>query len=252
MRSDAPALYRLGLSLTRDSQLAEDLVQETFLRAFERGSQFRGTGTPVSWLRRILMNLAADRARGHGRELPVEEVEDAWRDDAYTVDGQAVVEQAETRAELEDALVRLPFIYRAAVVLHDIEGLTSNAIAELQGVGLPAVKQRLRRGRMMLVSALAGGKERREALEGVPLSCWEARREVSDYIDGELEAERRALLERHIASCPTCPPLYAALVGVKAGLDGLRDPDTVIPPKLVERLLANREGPESTGEGEEN
>ena len=252
MRSDAPALYRLGLSLTRDSQLAEDLVQETFLRAFERGSQFRGTGAPVSWLRRILVNLAADRARGHGREFPVEEVEDAWRDDAYTVDGQAVVEQAETRAELEDALVHLPFIYRAAVVLHDVEGLTSNAIAELQGVGLPAVKQRLRRGRMMLVSALAGGEERREALEGVPLSCWEARREVSDYIDGELEAEQRALLERHIASCPTCPPLYAALVGVKTGLDGLRDPDTVIPPKLVERLLANREGPESTGEGEEN
>ena len=239
-RSDAPGLYRLGLSLTRDSELAEDLVQETFLRAFERGSQFRGAGTPVSWLRRILVNLAVDRARSHHREIPVEEVEEAWRDDAYTVDAQAVVEQAETRAELEDALVRLPFIYRAAVVLHDIEGLTANAIAQLQGIGLPAVKQRLRRGRMMLVSSLARGTERREALEGVPLSCWEVRREVSDYIDDELEAERRTLLERHIASCPTCPPLYAALVGVKAGLGRLRDPDTVIPPDLVERILANR------------
>ncbi len=138
--------------------------------------------------------------------------------------------------------MRLPFIYRAAVVLHDIEGLTAKASAELQGVGLPAVKQRLRRGRMMLVSALARGNERREALEGVPLSCWEARLEVSDYVDGELDAERRALLERHIASCPTCPPLYAALVGVKAGLGGLRDPDTVIPPDLVERILADRPG----------
>jgi hypothetical protein len=56
-------------------------------------------------------------------------------------------------------------------------GLTAKAIAELHGVGLPAVKQRLRRGRMMLVSALARGNERREALEGVPLSCWEARPE---------------------------------------------------------------------------
>ena len=211
-------------------------MQETFLRAFERGSQFRGAGTPVSWLRRILMNLAADRARGHGRELPMEEIEQDWRDDAYTVDGQAVVEQAETRAELEDALVRLPFIYRAAVVLHDIEGLTASAIAELQGVGLPAVKQRLRRGRMMLVSALASGSARREALAGVPLSCWEARREVSDYIDDDLDAERRGLLERHIGSCPTCPPLYTALVGVKASLGGLRDPDSVVPPGLAERI----------------
>jgi RNA polymerase sigma-70 factor (ECF subfamily) len=239
-RSEAPALYRLGLSLTRDPTLAEDLVQETFLRAFERASQFSGTGPPVRWLRRILMNLAVDRARRATHELPFEQIEKDWRDDAYTLDGQAVIERAETRAELEDALVRLPFIYRAAIVLHDVEGLTAQAIAELQQIGLPAAKQRLRRGRMMLVSALARGSERRAALDGVPLSCWEARLEVSDYIDDELDDHRRTLLERHIESCPTCPPLYTALVGVRASLGGLRDPDSVIPPGLVKRILAGR------------
>ncbi len=94
MRSDAPALYRLGLSLTRDAQLAEDLVQERFLRAFERGSQFRGTGTPARWLRRILVNLAVDRARGYGRELPVEESRRPGST-VYTVDGQAVLPRAD-------------------------------------------------------------------------------------------------------------------------------------------------------------
>lgn len=88
----------------------------------------------------------------------------------------------------------------------------------------------------MLVSALARGAERRAALDGVPLSCWDARCEVSDYLDDDLPLERRVALERHIQACPTCPPLYAALVGVKAELGGLRDPDSVVPPGLAERI----------------
>ena len=91
-------------------------------------------------------NLAIDRSRRHGRELPVDEVEESWRDDAYTVDSQAVVEQAETREELEDALIRLPCIYRSAVVLHDVEGLTASEIADAQDIGLASAKQRLRGG----------------------------------------------------------------------------------------------------------
>jgi RNA polymerase sigma-70 factor (ECF subfamily) len=91
-------------------------------------------------------------------------------------------------------------------------------VAEVQGLALPAAKQRLRRGRMMLVTALASGAERRAALQGVPLGCWDARRRVSDYLNGDLDREEAALVERHLESCPTCPPLYASLVGVHAQL----------------------------------
>jgi len=63
------------------------------------------------------------------------------------VDAATVLERAETRQELEDALVRLPVIYRTVVVLHDAEGMTVAQIADVQNVGLPAAKQRLRRGR---------------------------------------------------------------------------------------------------------
>lgn len=241
----APALYRLALSLTRDPTGADDLVQDTFLRALERGGSYRGDAPVETWLRRILHNLAVDRARRSARELPVEEVEERWRDERYTVDTAAVVARAEMREELEDALVRLPVIYRAAVVLHDVEELTVREIADLQGVGLPAAKQRLRRGRMMLVSALAAGAERREALEGVPLRCWDARRQVSDYLDGDLAQREARLVERHLETCPTCPPLYAALVGVQTALGGLRDPDSVIGPDLVERIEARNASSES-------
>lgn len=236
---EVPGLLRFARSITRDAQLAEDLVQETVLRALERADTFRGDAALATWLHRILHHLAVDQARRR-REVAVEdverEVEAKWRDDAYTVDAAVVAERAETRAELEDALVRLPVIYRTAVVLHDAEGMTVAKIADVQGIGLPAAKQRLRRGRMMLVSALAQGRERREALRGVPLRCWDARRRVSDYLDGDLAGPERALVERHLETCPTCPPLYAGLVGARAALGALRDPDTVVPPDLAGRI----------------
>jgi DNA-directed RNA polymerase specialized sigma24 family protein len=118
-------------------------------------------------------------------------VERKWSDDSYSVDAAVVVERAETRAELTDALVRLPVIYRSAVVLHDCEGLSSAAIADIHQIGLPAAKQRLRRGRMVLVSALAAGVERRDSLKGQSMRCWDARTQVSDYLDDELEDARR-------------------------------------------------------------
>lgn len=229
-------LYRFALALSRKPENAEDLVQETFLRAFERREQFRGEASVDRWLRGILHNLAVDRARHLSKEVLVGEVESKWKDDAYTVDGAAVVERAQIREELEDALVRLPFIYRSAVVLHDVEGWTMEEIAGSLGVNLPAAKQRLRRGRMMMVTALAEGGARRELLSGVPLRCWQARRRISGYLDGELSETERSLVQQHLERCPTCPPLYASLVGVTGELGGLRDPNSVIPPGLTERI----------------
>lgn len=254
--AEVPGLLRFARSLTRDRQRAEDLVSETVIRALERGGSFREDSSLATWLHRILHNLAVDQVR-RSREVPVEDVAEQvelrWRDDDYTVDAAEVVARAETRAELEDALIRLPVIYRSAVVLHDAEGLTVAEIADLTDVALPAAKQRLRRGRMMLVSALAAGAERRAELGGVPLACWDARFHVGDYLDGALDADTRLLLEKHLQSCPTCPPLYASLVGVTqalgrtrgAGAVSHRDPDSVIPEPIA-RQIAGRGAPEDT------
>ncbi|MBC7291921.1 MAG: zf-HC2 domain-containing protein, partial [Actinotalea sp.] len=159
-----------------------------------------------------------------------------WADGSWTVDSHRVVERAETAEELRDALARLPFIYRSAVVLHDAEGMTAAEVAHVQRIGLAAAKQRIRRGRMLLVTALARGSERRQALHGVPGRCWDARLGVSDYLDGQLAERERWVLEQHLATCPTCPPLYAGLVGATAALGRMRDPDTVVPPALAERI----------------
>jgi len=231
-------LYRYALSATGDADLAADTVQDTVLRALERRHQYRHDAPLGNWLIRIAHNLMIDRARRANHEIVVAEVETDWHDDSYTVDAEAVVERATTGAELQDALVRLPYIYRSAVVLHDIEGLRVADIADIHEISLPAAKQRLRRGRMALVSALAAGNQRRIVLKGVPMRCWDARQHVSDYLNGDLDLPTAAMVGAHLAACPTCPPLYAALVGINDELGRLRDSDSVIEPTLEQRIRA--------------
>jgi RNA polymerase sigma-70 factor (ECF subfamily) len=233
-----PGLWRFARSMLRSDGDADDLVQETLVRALERSDSFRGESSVATWLHRIAHHLAVDRARRRSREVDVDDVEQRWADDRYTLDDAAFAQQSLERVDLEDALVHLPFVYRSVLLLHDVEGWTCREIAEATDAGLPATKQRLRRARMAMVSELARGAERRAAFDGVPLRCWDARRLVSDYLDGELDATAAAGVEAHLAGCPTCPPLYSGLVRTRSAMDGLRDADSVIDPATRERLVA--------------
>jgi RNA polymerase sigma-70 factor (ECF subfamily) len=251
LSAEIPGLLRYAQTLTSDPDAAADLVQETVVRALAKSASFRGDSSLATWLHRILHNIAVDTHRRR-KEFPMgdpitdlhdpeglgDAVEAKWRDDAYTVDAVVVTERAETRRELEDALAHLPFIYRSAVLLHDVEQFTSAEVSSVQGIGLAAAKQRLRRGRMMLVTELAVGAERQQMLTGVPMRCWDARNLVSDYLDDELPPRERQLLERHLEVCPTCPPLYAGLVGATVNLGAMRDSDRVVAPELASRIEA--------------
>jgi RNA polymerase sigma-70 factor (ECF subfamily) len=236
--AEIPGLYRYAVSIVADRAAAEDLVSDTVVRALERRGQYRGDASLRTWLHRILYHLAIDRGRHSVHEVSVAEVEDLWRDESYSPDPSNVFERAQSADFVRDALVHLPHGYRSVVVLHDAEGWSSSEIARMLDISLPAAKQRLRRGRMMLVSTLARGEERRVANKGVPLSCWDARQQVSDYLDDELSADERSALEAHLGRCATCPPLYQALVSTRASLGTLHDPDSVIPGEVAERVRA--------------
>lgn len=230
------ALYNYSLGVTRDPELAAETVQDALVRALEKREQYRSDAPLRHWLIRIAHNLMIDRARKAKHEIVVEEIEDQWHDDDYSVNAETIVELAATRADLLDALVRLPFIYRSAVVLHDVEGLRVADIAEIHEVSLAAAKQRLRRGRMAMVSALADSDARRHSLKGIPMSCWDARQHISEYMNGDLAATTASEVEEHLEACPTCPPLYASMVGVHDELGRLRDPDSVIDPTIERRV----------------
>ena len=236
LAGELPMLVRLAARLLRDTDLAQDCAQETVVGAWRRRDQLRDPASLGPWLRRSLVNRIIDRSRSRRDELDIDDVEADWKDDTYSVLPELVLERAELRDELEDALARLPVIYRVPVVLHDALDWTAPEIASAMGVGLAATKQRLRRGRMMLVTALGEDDARRRASLAQPMRCWRARRQVSAYMDGELDASTRTAVEEHLAGCPTCPPLYASLVGVRATLGGLRDPDSVVEAAMAERI----------------
>lgn len=237
---EIPGLVRYARYLTGDLNSAEDLVQDTLERALRSADTFQGQSALRTWLHRVMHHRFIDLQRAKSADpVPDEvigaEIERSWQDDDYTVDPQTVIARAADRDDLLDALVHLPAILRAAVILHDLEGLTSAEVAEISAVSLPAAKQRLRRGRAMIIDLLAD-EARRRASTGVPMRCWKARSRIGDYLDDELTAGERSALETHLSGCPTCPGLYAAVVGVTDAVGRLRDPDSVVPPEMAERL----------------
>lgn len=236
-----PGLLRYARSLCEDRALAEDLVQVTVVRALERGSSFRGESALSTWLHRVLHNAWVDHTR-RDREVPEEDVwaivEAKWSDPRHTVDPVDQWESARSVDAVRDALLRLPMSYRTALVLHHMEGATVPEVARVQDISLAAAKQRVRRGRLMFTDALNQAAERRHASIGVPLDCWSARTQVPDYLDSELDEPAARALEAHLAHCPTCPPLYSAVVTSVGALEELRDVDATIPPRLARRLRA--------------
>ena len=70
------------------------------------------------------------------------------------------------------------------------------------------------------------------------MRCWDARQHISEYLDGTLDSAVARTVEAPLETCPTCPPLYAALVKTHESMSSLRDPDSVIPPELDSRLRA--------------
>lgn len=202
--------------------VVEDVVQEAVTRAWARIGDLQDPARLRPWVFRIAHNLVVDRVRRNrevSADLVPEQVETRWQRSSYTVDAFEVVARAETVAQVREALLLLPMMYRSVVVLHDAYGWTNAQVAEMFDLSLPATKQRLRRGRMMLVTALAQGAERQvpQAVGG----CWEVRSKVSALLDGELDEQVQGQLRQHLEHCPTCPPLYAALAAARGTVAGL-------------------------------
>lgn len=142
-----PALRRYARALTRDAETADDLVQDTLVRALRSQHLFHG-GEVRSWLYTILTNLNRNRLRSLARRPSLSPIDD---NDAPDMAGP----EAGGR-DIQRALAGLVEEQRAALLLVVLEGLTYREVAEVQGVPIGTVMSRLARARAQIKSYLDG------------------------------------------------------------------------------------------------
>ncbi|MGC1780912.1 MAG: sigma-70 family RNA polymerase sigma factor [Acidobacteriaceae bacterium] len=156
-------VYFMSLSYMRNETDAEDVAQETFLRAFQNLGAFRGESKFSTWLISIALNEARSQLRRQAttRFVPLDEPQDAamraspalprnWRDLP-----SVAVEREEIRRLLQQAVESLPRIYQQVFLLRDMEELNVNETAQILDISTPLVKVRLHRARMKLQRLLA-------------------------------------------------------------------------------------------------
>jgi len=155
-------LYGAGLRLTRNPADAEDLVQETYLKAFRAAKQFEPGTNLKAWLFTILHNTFLNRRRRAVKEPVAVESDEIERLAADLPGGGQTPEQILLRdtldADLQDALDGLPEAFRQAVWLRDVEEFTYAEIATMLEVPIGTVMSRISRGRRLLYERLTAAK----------------------------------------------------------------------------------------------
>ena len=160
-----PQLYTAALRMTRNAADAEDLVQETYLKAYRAWDSFKQGTNLKAWLYRILTNTFINTYRAKKRRPDESELDEV--EDLYLYRRLGGLEAAQTGRSAEDevidlftedevkaAIEALPESFRIAVLLADVEGFSYKEIAEIVDVPIGTVMSRLHRGRKALQKAL--------------------------------------------------------------------------------------------------
>lgn len=144
-------LLRLCCAYLKDVALAEDAVQETFLKAYRHLDTFRGDSSARTWLVRIAINVCKDMRRGAWFRM----IRNAVELDAVQI--ASPEGNHEIRSALAAEIMRLPASCREVILLHYYEGFTQTEIADALHVSPAAVHRRLSKAYGMLRNALEGG-----------------------------------------------------------------------------------------------
>jgi RNA polymerase sigma-70 factor (ECF subfamily) len=149
-RNNVGRVHALCLRMVADKSLAEELVQDVFVRAWRKIDSFRGQSAFSSWLHRLAVNVVLSEQRSRRRrEARIVAVEDPVVHDKPRLGGPVGA-----GVDLERAIATLPPGARQIFVLHDIEGFNHREIAEITGLAVGTSKAHLHRARRLLREAL--------------------------------------------------------------------------------------------------
>jgi RNA polymerase sigma-70 factor, ECF subfamily len=157
-------IYRLALKMLGDEQDAEDVLQETFIKAFKNIHNFEGRSKISTWLYRIAVNEALMLLRK--RKGVIVDIDQEYETDEGELMPRQITDwcclpekelmSGETRHAIDQAIQTLSDANRAAFLLRDVEGLSTQEAAEVLNISESAVKVRLMRARMALRESLTG------------------------------------------------------------------------------------------------
>lgn len=164
MRRHNQRIYRAIRSILRDDTECEDVMQETYVRAFEHLAQFEGRAKFSTWLTRIAVNESIKRSIARGKLDPLEQDDLNGEQEAMlaavsisnqnTPSPEVNAARGQLAALLEDSILALPPAYRAVIMLRDIEEMTTSETAEVLAITDTNVKVRLHRAHELLRSEL--------------------------------------------------------------------------------------------------
>ena len=151
-------IFRLAQHVTQNREDAEDVLQETFMKAYEHLEQFKGDSKFYTWIVRIAVNQALMklRRRKTDKSVSLDETIDTGEDTvvreiaAWGENPEQQLSREELGGILDSAIESLEPLYRSVFVLRDIEELSTEETAEALGLSVPAVKSRLLRARLQL------------------------------------------------------------------------------------------------------
>ncbi len=157
-------IYQLAFRYLRNREDAEEVAQDVLLKVHQKIDAFRGDAALSSWIYRITFNAAMSRLREFKQNLPsaLEKADDEATGlplKREVVDWSPLADEEMLRTEMRQALVRalrdMPVLYRAPVILRDVQGLTTEEASAVLQVKEQTLKSRLHRGRLMLREQLA-------------------------------------------------------------------------------------------------
>jgi RNA polymerase sigma-70 factor, ECF subfamily len=153
IRRHASRLVRLTARVLRDSSEAEDVTQETFLRVWQRASDYSPEGSAVGWLYRIAHNLSLDRLRRQGKLESFEE--ETSEPSPQSAPQATLMHEMQRKTALEHAIEALPERQAAAITLVHLDELSGQEAAQVLGVSVEALESLLSRARKNLRARLA-------------------------------------------------------------------------------------------------
>jgi RNA polymerase sigma-70 factor (ECF subfamily) len=235
------SLFGLGLRLCGKPEEAEDLVQETFLRAFRAWDQFEGRSDPKTWLYSIAARVCQRLHRlRSGQPRKMQSLESLLPFGEATLgvarapaaEGLEAQIRPEDRARLEQAITELPIAFRLPVVLKEVVGLSIADVAEILGLKPATVKTRVHRARLRLRQALE------EDLPRAPFPAAAYSRQVClDLLAAKQEALDRGVDMPREVVCGRCQAVFETLDLTQDACRLIGEGE--LPPAVREMLMAS-------------